>query len=107
MEDNIKPGWRTSSYTGNGGGNCVEAADQSADVLVRDTKDRSGPVLRFSTDAWQTFTRQLKRSLTTGPTGSADARRGHSRFTTSAPCGISGVSELVRCFDLEPTRWGD
>jgi hypothetical protein len=39
--------WRTSSYTGSGGGNCVEVGDQTGEgrVLVRDTKDRRGPVL--------------------------------------------------------------
>jgi Domain of unknown function (DUF397) len=78
MEDNIKPGWRTSSYTGNGGGNCVEVADQPARVLVRDTKDRTGPALRFSPDAWRAFIAQLKRSLTTERIGISAAIRGRS-----------------------------
>jgi hypothetical protein len=54
--------WRTSSYTGSGGGNCVEAANQMRDdcILVRDTKDRSGPVLAFTPRAWRTFTATAK-----------------------------------------------
>jgi hypothetical protein len=60
MEDNIKPDWRTSSYTGNGGGNCVEVGDTRRCVLVRDTKDRSGPVLRFSPAVWRRFADQVK-----------------------------------------------
>ena len=42
--------WRTSSYTGSGGGNCVEVGNHAQDrrVLIRDTKDRRGPVLAFN-----------------------------------------------------------
>jgi hypothetical protein len=60
MEDNIKPGWRTSSYTGNGGGNCVEVGDAVRMIMVRDTKDRSGPALRFSQAAWRRFAGPVK-----------------------------------------------
>jgi Domain of unknown function (DUF397) len=67
MEDNIRPAWRTSSYTGNGGGNCVEVGDAARVILVRDTKDRAGPVLRFTPVAWRTFADQVKRSLAPGP----------------------------------------
>jgi len=54
--------WRTSSYTGSGGGNCVEVGGHARDrrVLVRDTKDRRGPVLAFSPQAWQRFTAEVK-----------------------------------------------
>jgi cobalamin biosynthesis protein CobT len=47
--------WRKSSYSGDNGGECIEVA-AAADVLVRDTTDRSGPVLIFTTSAWRTFT---------------------------------------------------
>jgi hypothetical protein len=60
MEDNIELGWRTSSYTGNGGGNCVEVADTADVVLVRDTKDREGGTLEFAPGAWVGFTASLK-----------------------------------------------
>jgi hypothetical protein len=58
MEDRMI--WRTSSYTGNGGGNCVESASDSGVILVRDTKDRTIPALTFSADVWATFTAALK-----------------------------------------------
>jgi hypothetical protein len=62
MEDrNLDRGWRKSSYSGNGGGNCVEVG-QAGGVLVRDTQDRTGPVLTFSADAWWRFALRLKQS---------------------------------------------
>jgi hypothetical protein len=51
--------WRKASYT-NGGENCVEVADNKSRVLVRDTKDSQGPMLRFTPDAWRRFAKQLK-----------------------------------------------
>jgi hypothetical protein len=60
MEDNIEPGWRTSSYTGNGGGNCIEVTGAASAVMVRDTKDRDGGTLSFTAQAWQAFTGSLK-----------------------------------------------
>jgi Domain of unknown function (DUF397) len=54
----IDPRWRKSSFSGNGG-NCVEVG-QADEVLVRDTTDRTGPVLTFSADAWRRFASQLK-----------------------------------------------
>ena len=55
--------WHKSTYSSNGGGNCVEVGDRASRVLVRDTKDRSGPVLRVSAAAWRRFADQVKRSL--------------------------------------------
>ena len=55
--------WRTSSYSGGSGGNCVEVRDETGRVLVRDTKDRTGPVLPFAPQAWQRFADRVKRSL--------------------------------------------
>ena len=54
--------WRTSSYTGSGGGNCVEVSNQAQDrrVLIRDTKDRRGPVLAFNPRSWRNFTAKVK-----------------------------------------------
>lgn len=40
-----------------GNGDCLEAA---SGVLVRDTKDREGAVLRFTPAAWTAFTRSLR-----------------------------------------------
>jgi hypothetical protein len=40
-------------------GGCVEVA-ASDHVLVRDTKDRHGPVLTFSPQAWRRFADRVK-----------------------------------------------
>ena len=59
--------WRTSSYSSDNGGECVEVASPEGAVAVRDTKqDGTGPVLRFSAGAWRRFASQVKRSLTSG-----------------------------------------
>jgi Domain of unknown function (DUF397) len=68
MEDQIDQRWRKSSYSGNGGGNCVEVAGQARHVLVRDTRNTADVVLRFTPTAWRSFAEQVKRSLATGPT---------------------------------------
>ncbi len=60
MKDLSRTQWRTSSYSGTNGA-CVEvAADSSARVLVRDTRDRKGPVLAFRPGAWRRFAGQVK-----------------------------------------------
>ncbi len=54
--------WRKSSYSANGGTDCVEVGrDRGAEgVMVRDTRARSGPVLWFSPGAGRTFAGRLK-----------------------------------------------
>ena len=47
--------WFKSSYSGGGGGNCIEVATDVATVHVRDSKDPEGPALAFSDDAWASF----------------------------------------------------
>ena len=47
--------WFTSSYSGSGGGDCVEVATSGATVHVRDSKNRRGPVLSFSATEWAAF----------------------------------------------------
>jgi hypothetical protein len=57
--ENTGMNYRKSSYSGNGGGNCVEVG--SADgVMVRDTTDREGGTLAFSADAWERFLAKLQ-----------------------------------------------
>ncbi|GGM64909.1 hypothetical protein GCM10011608_57880 [Micromonospora sonchi] len=46
--------WFTSSRSTNNG-DCVECAILPDVVAVRDSKDRSGPVLTFSRRQWSTF----------------------------------------------------
>lgn len=48
-------GWRKSSHSGDQGA-CVEMATASDAVAVRDSKDPTGPVLRFPGAAWTAFT---------------------------------------------------
>ena len=56
--------WRKSSYSGNGGGNCVEvAANMSGNVAVRDSKDPHGPVLTVSRDDWASFITRLQSTV--------------------------------------------
>ena len=54
--------WRTSSYSGGNGGECVQvAATPSAGrVLVRDSKDPDGPVLTLAPKEWRRFTGYIK-----------------------------------------------
>ena len=52
--------WRKSTYSDSNGGACVETATATGTVLVRDTTDRTGRTLAFSTEAWQTFTGALR-----------------------------------------------
>jgi hypothetical protein len=52
--------WRKSTRS-SGNGNCVEFADLGALVAVRDTKDRTGPALRFTPDSWRAFVAGTKR----------------------------------------------
>ncbi|MFG1954425.1 DUF397 domain-containing protein [Micromonospora sp. NPDC048830] len=58
MVDLTGANWRTSTRSGDNGGNCVEVADDLPGVVaVRDSKDRSGPVLTFPPDSWAAFVR--------------------------------------------------
>ena len=46
-EPTVNPRWRKSSYSSNGGANCVEAGHVPGAVLIRDTTQHGrGPVLR-------------------------------------------------------------
>ena len=46
--------WRKSSRSG-AAGHCVEVAETSASVHVRDSKNVAGPVLRFAPADWTDF----------------------------------------------------
>ncbi|WP_182873852.1 DUF397 domain-containing protein [Microbispora sp. H10670] len=52
--------WRKSSFSGSGN-NCVEVATNLPGlVAVRDSKDRSGPVLAFTPSEWRAFIAGVK-----------------------------------------------
>ena len=52
--------WRTSSYSGDNGGTCVEVGTPGPAVAIRDSKHPDGAQLAFNADTWTTFTEQLK-----------------------------------------------
>jgi hypothetical protein len=83
----IDPRWRKASYSDNGG-NCIEVGDHAGRVLVRDTKDGTGPMLRFTPGAWRRFADQVKRSLASDPlpgVGSAQRLQGALSCFGGAP----------------------
>jgi len=59
-------GWRTSIWS-IGNGACVEVGDGVDPVTgqpavgIRDSQDRSGPVLTFTGDEWQQFAARVRR----------------------------------------------
>ncbi|WBC13064.1 DUF397 domain-containing protein [Micromonospora sp. WMMA1998] len=58
-----EPCWRTSSRSTDSGGNCVEVADNVPGVvLVRDSKDPSGPTLTLTADTWRSLVAHLRRA---------------------------------------------
>jgi hypothetical protein len=61
MEDRIELSWRKSSYSGNGGGSCVEVGTGlPGKVAVRDTKNLAGPVLTVCGHVWTEFVEAIK-----------------------------------------------
>jgi hypothetical protein len=58
--DQVDPRWRKASYSGNGGGSCVEVGNGPRMVLVRDTTNRDGVTLSIPADAWQAFAEGLR-----------------------------------------------
>ncbi|QIS06731.1 DUF397 domain-containing protein [Nocardia brasiliensis] len=52
--------WRTSSYSGDKA-DCVEVGDlDNGHIGVRDSKNRTGPTLRFTPAEWDSFTAGVK-----------------------------------------------
>ena len=45
--------WTKSRASGNSG--CVEVSTDGAAVLVRDSKDKGGPILTFTAHEWEVF----------------------------------------------------
>ncbi|ADL47622.1 DUF397 domain-containing protein [Micromonospora aurantiaca (nom. illeg.)] len=60
--------WRKSSHSDEG--NCIEVADTHEPILVRDSKNSAGPVLRFAPEQWHTFTQAVRDHGFSTPTAS-------------------------------------
>lgn len=61
QSDHLPPlAWRksTGSQTAE---DCVEVARLGASVLVRDSRDRSGPVLAFNRTEWRSLLTRIRR----------------------------------------------
>jgi hypothetical protein len=54
--------WRTSSYSGGNGGECVQVGDtpSAGRILVRDSKDPDGPILALTSAEWCRFMDHIK-----------------------------------------------
>jgi hypothetical protein len=52
--------WRKASRSGATGNDCVEVAAAGDRVLVRDSKDRAGGVLRLDAVSFRAFVAQMK-----------------------------------------------
>ncbi|WP_089156144.1 DUF397 domain-containing protein [Micromonospora sp. NBS 11-29] len=59
--DPVPVSWRKSSRSGANDSNCVEVADLSHALAVRDSKDPGGPLLLFDRAAWSRFIVGLRR----------------------------------------------
>jgi hypothetical protein len=53
--------WRKASYSGSGGGECVEVAALLNGIAVRDSKDPDGPQLRLDRTAFATLLAHAKK----------------------------------------------
>lgn len=54
--------WRTSSYSGNASGNCVEVALDRSVAHIRDTKQRHAGGHAYTAVAWNALRQQLHRA---------------------------------------------
>ena len=59
MNDNQPTRWRKSSYSDHQGGDCVEIAELSGLLAIRDSKNSSGHVHLFGKSAFLDFARRL------------------------------------------------
>ncbi len=115
--------WRKSSYSSNGGGNCVEVGNGSGVVAVRDTTDRDGGTLTFTASAWAAFAASLKnlaqRRRSPSPASSwvmvifvcglrcpsrREARAGTVPAVADPPGTPAGVGDASGAFSLLPAR---
>ncbi|MCP2341546.1 DUF397 domain-containing protein [Actinomadura rupiterrae] len=56
----VTPVWRKSSYSGGNQGDCIELADISSEVGVRDSRNTQGPYLTMTRENLAALTEILK-----------------------------------------------
>jgi len=61
--------WRKSSYSDSSGGACVEVATSPVIIHVRDSKHIAGPVLGLAPGSWRAFLDGLRPERTGGGGG--------------------------------------
>jgi hypothetical protein len=74
------------------GGGWQPGAACRCGVPVRDTQDRTGPVLRFGPAAWRRFAGQVKRSLASGARAEGAALYGSMRGLLGMCARVSRVA---------------
>ncbi|MFV2174389.1 DUF397 domain-containing protein [Actinomadura sp. LOL_016] len=52
--------WRKNTYSDHAGGNCVEVADLTAVIGIRDSKNPDGPKLALGRDAWRALVLEIR-----------------------------------------------
>ncbi|TVL93740.1 DUF397 domain-containing protein [Streptomyces sp. SAJ15] len=52
--------WFKSSDSGQQGGACVEISPRPTEIAIRDSKDKTGPILVVPAPAWAAFVRGLR-----------------------------------------------
>jgi Domain of unknown function (DUF397) len=53
-----EPAWRKASFCASG--ECVEVAQQDGMIVLRDSKEPRGGVLRYTAEEWQSFVLGVK-----------------------------------------------
>jgi hypothetical protein len=52
--------WRTSTYSGPNGGSCVEVGNAVTWIVVRDTTNRAGAMLALPANAWRVLLAEVR-----------------------------------------------
>lgn len=56
--------WRKASRSANNGA-CLEVAPASGQILVRDSRDQDGPMMRYPAASWRIFLSGIKKASST------------------------------------------
>ena len=59
MHESVAPVWLKSQRCESG--DCVEVAAMGAEIMIRDSKNPAGLILRLSRQEWDTFTTAVAR----------------------------------------------